>query len=90
MKVRPEAIKCPLQRRPHSESSGSSKSHLCKHQGGRQGGRQGGVRVTHLEKLALPASSEMPVETCQASEALGTFQEGSAEGIQVPPEIGGR
>lgn len=86
MKVRHEAIKCPLQRRPHRKSSDSSKSHSCKH----QGGRQVGVHVTHLEKRALPASSEMPVETYQASEALGTFQEGSAEGIQVPPEIGGR
>lgn len=38
---------------------------------------------------AFPASSEMPAETCQACGALGTFQDGSAEGVQMPPMIGG-
>lgn len=41
-------------------------------------------------EMTLPASSEMPTGTSQAYGALGTFQEGSAEGDQMPLVVIGR
>lgn len=58
--------------------------------GGKAQARAGG-RAPRLEKEhpRSPAPSEMTAETCQAYGALGTFQEGSAEGVQMPLMIGG-